>query len=172
MGMTVIAFAKSFPLVKIDSVDSDSQSINNAKRNVSTEGLEKRISFYQTSIENFLLDEKYDLVMTFESIHDMPFPIESLRKMKSMVSTNGTILIGDVKMGDRLEEKKDFTGKFYYNFSVLLCLPQSMAFENSKATGAAMTPSTFIKYVNESGFSKVEPLPIEHFMWKFYRLTP
>lgn len=72
--------------------------------------------------------------MTFESIHDMPFPIESLRKMKNMVSTNGTILIGDVKMGDRLEEKKDFIGKFYYNFSVLLCLPQSMNHANSVAT--------------------------------------
>lgn len=37
-------------------------------------------------------------------------------------------------------------------------------------TNSAMTP--FIKYANESGFSKVEPIPIEHFMWKFYRLTP
>lgn len=170
-GWASISLAKSFPLVKIDAVDLDSQSINNAKKNVRIEGLENRISFYQTSNENFSLDEKYDLVMTFKSIHDMPFPIESLRKMKNMVSTNGTILIGDVKMGDRLEEKKDFTGKFYYNFSVLLCLPQSMAYENSEATGAAMTPSTFIKYANESEFSKAEPLPIEHFMWKFYRLT-
>lgn len=110
--------------------------------------------------------------MTFESIHDMPFPIESLRKMKNMVSTNGTILIGDVKMGDRLEEKKDFIGKFYYNFSVLLCLPQSMNHANSVATGAAMTPSTFKKYAIESGFSKVDVLPIEHFLWRFYRLTP
>jgi hypothetical protein len=110
--------------------------------------------------------------MTFESIHDMLFLIDSLRKMKNTVSTNGPILIDEVKMGDRLEAKKDFTGKFYHNFSVLLCLPQSMAYEISKATGAAMTPFTFIKYANESGFSKVEPISIEHFMWKFYHLTP
>lgn len=70
--------------------------------------------------------EKYDLVMTFESIHDMPYPVEALRKMSDIVSSDGAVLIGDVSMKDKLEEKNDFAGKLYYNFSVLLCLPQSM----------------------------------------------
>jgi hypothetical protein len=38
--------------------------------------------------------------------------------------------------------KNDFLGKLYYNFSVLICLPQSMEYPNSQATGAARTPST------------------------------
>jgi hypothetical protein len=48
---------------------------------------------------------------------------------------------------------------------------QSMEYPNSQATGAAMTPSTFRKYAKEAGFSKVDILSIEHFMWQFYRLT-
>jgi hypothetical protein len=35
-----------------------------------------------------------------------------------------------------------------------------------------MTPSTFKRYANEAGFSKIDALPIEHFIWKFYRLSP
>jgi hypothetical protein len=31
---------------------------------------------------------------------------------------------------------------------------------NSKATGAAMIPSTFKKYAKEAGFSKIEPVLI------------
>ena len=89
-----------------------------------------------------------------------------------MASPNGSVLIADVKMGETLKEKKDFAGRFYYNFSVLLCLPQSLIYPNSKETGAAMTPSTFERYVKEAGYSKVEILPIEHIMWRFYRLTP
>jgi hypothetical protein len=69
------------------------------------------------------------------------------------------------------KEKNDFAGRLYYNFSVLLCLPQSMEYPNSAATGAAMTPSTFRKYAKEAGFSKLDILPVEHFMWQFYRLT-
>jgi hypothetical protein len=102
----------------------------------------------------------------------MPYPIEALRKIKDMVSTNGVILVGDVKMKDKLQDKNDFAGRLYYNFSVLLCLPQSMAYTNSEATGAAMTPSTFKRYANEAGFSKIDTLPIEHFIWKFYQLSP
>ena len=75
-------------------------------------------------------------------------------------------------MQETLEKKNDFVGRLYYNFSVLLCLPQSMAYSNSEATGAAMTPSTFKRYSKTAGFSKIDILPIEHFLWKFYRLTP
>jgi hypothetical protein len=67
--------------------------------------------------------------------------------------------------------KNDFAGRLYYNFSVLICLPQSMEYPDSEATGAAMTPSTFKKCAKEAGFSKVDILSIEHFMWQFYRLT-
>ncbi len=170
-GWASISLAKSFPLTKVDAVDADSQSIENARKNVHNEGLENRIFLHQSLIEKANL-EKYDLVMTFESIHDMPYPIEALKKMRDVVSMNGAILIGDVSMKDKLEEKDDFACKLYYNFSVLLCLPQSVNHTNSLATGAAMSSSTFKKYAAESGFSKVDILPIEHFLWKFYRLTP
>ena len=109
--------------------------------------------------------------MTFESIHDMPYPIEALQKMKEMVSADGAVLIGDVKWGTNWKKKMILQARLYYNFSVLLCLPQSMDYANSEATGAAMTSSTFKKYAKEAGFSKVDTLSIEHFIWKFYRLS-
>jgi 2-polyprenyl-3-methyl-5-hydroxy-6-metoxy-1,4-benzoquinol methylase len=170
-GWASISLAKFFPLTKIDAIDADSQSIDNAKKNVHNEGLEDRISLHQSLMEKAEFKEKYDLVMTFESIHDMPYPIEALQEMRGVVSPDGAILVGDVSMKETLEEKKDFAGKLYYNFSVLLCLPQSINHTNSVATGAAMTSSTFKKYAIESGFSKIEVLPIDHFLWKFYRLT-
>jgi 2-polyprenyl-3-methyl-5-hydroxy-6-metoxy-1,4-benzoquinol methylase len=170
-GWASISLAKSFPLTKIDAIDADPQSIDNAKKNVHNEGLENRISLHQSLIEKANFNEKYDLVMTFESIHDMPYPVEALQKMREVVSTNGAILIGDVSMKDKLAEKNDFAGKLYYNFSVLLCLPQSVNHTNSASTGAAMTTSTFKKYAIEAGFSKINVLPIDHFLWTFYRLT-
>jgi len=170
-GWASIALAKTFPLIKIDAIDADSQSIDNAKKNVLNEGLENRISLHQSLIEKANFEEKYELVITFESIHDMPYPIEALQKMRDVISIDGAILIGDVSMKERLEEKNDFASKLYYNFSVLLCLPQSINHINSVATGAAMTSSTFKKYAIESGFSKIDVLPIDHFLWTFYRLT-
>ena len=170
-GWASIALAKSYPLVKVDAVDVDLTSINNASKNTKEAGLSDRISVHANPIEKAPLKEKYDLVMTFESVHDMAYPIDALRKMKDMVSENGAVLVGDVKMKEKVEEKNDFVGKLYYNFSVLMCLPQSMEYPNSQATGAAMAPSTFRRYAKEAGFSKVDILPIEHLLWQFYRLT-
>jgi ubiquinone/menaquinone biosynthesis C-methylase UbiE len=171
VGCGVVALSKSFPLVKIDAIDVDLSSINNASKNVKEAGLSDRISAHTSPIEKAPFKERYDLVMTFESVHDMAYPIDALRKMKEMVSENGAVLVGDVKMKEKVEEKSDFVGRLYYNFSVLMCLPQSMEYPNSKATGAAMTPSTFRNYAKEAGFSKIDTLSIEHFMWQFYRLT-
>src|ERR687895_713120 len=145
-GWASISLAKSFPLIKIDAIDVDLSSINNASKNIEKAGLSDRISIHAN-------------------------PIEALRRMKDLVSANGAVLVSDVKMKDKLEEKNDFAGRLYYNFSVLLCLPQSMEYPNSASTGAAMTPSSFRKYAKAAGFSKVDLLPIEHIMWQFYRLT-
>ncbi len=169
-GWASISLAKLFPFVKIDAIDADSSSIVNAKYNVEKECLQDRISVYHAPIEKSHFEQKYDLIITFETIHDMAYPIEALRKMKNMLLKNGTILVADVKMGDTLQDKNHFAGRLYYNFSVLLCLPQSLDYPGSKATGAAMTPSTFLRYSNEAGFSRIEKLPIEHFLWNFYML--
>ena len=171
-GWASIALARSFPLVKIDAIDADSSSIENASRNVEEAGLSDRISLHLTTIEKASLKEKYDLMMTFESVHDIAYPIKALEKMREILAPGGSVLVGDVKMKEVLREKNDFPGRFYYNFSVLLCLPQSMTYPDSVATGAAMTPSTFKNYAKEAGFSKIDILPVDHLIWQFYRLEP
>jgi 2-polyprenyl-3-methyl-5-hydroxy-6-metoxy-1,4-benzoquinol methylase len=169
-GWASISLAKLFPLVKVDAIDADSSSIVNATANVKKEGLQDRISLYPAPMEEAPINQKYDLIMTFETVHDMAYPVEALRKMKEMLCQDGTLLVADVKMGDTLQEKNNFAGRLYYNFSVLLCLPQSMHYPGSKATGAAMTPSTFLRYCREAGFSRIEKLQVEHFLWNFYIL--
>jgi len=155
-GWASIALAKLFPLIKIDAIDADSASIKNAIRNVQETGLSDRVSLHLITIERAALKEKkYDLVMTFESIHDIAYPVEELRKIREILSPEGVVLVGDAGMKEALQEKNDFPGRFYYNFSVLLCLPQSMAYPNSVATGAAMTPSTFRTYAKERDFQRL-----------------
>jgi len=170
-GWASISLAKNFPLIKIDAIDIDSSSINNALENIKREGLTEKISLYLNPIEKARLKEKYDLILSFESIHDMAYPVEALRKMKEMISEDSAILIADVKMEDKLQNKNSFAGRLYYNFSLLLCLPQSLNYPNSKATGAAMTPSIFLQYAKDAGLSKIDKLPIEHLLWDFYRLS-
>jgi hypothetical protein len=58
-----------------------------------------------------------------------------------------------------------------YGFSILHCLPVGMAEQPSAATGTVMRPATLRRYAAEAGFSRVEILPIENALWRFYRLV-
>jgi hypothetical protein len=41
---------------------------------------------------------------------------------------------------------------------------------NSAATGAVMRPNTLREYALQAGFRDVEILPIDNFLFRFYRL--
>ena len=59
--------------------------------------------------------------------------------------------------------------------SLLFCLPTAMAdgtpAQPSAGTGTVMRPATLRRYAQEAGFRAVEILPIEHDMFRFYRLA-
>ncbi len=172
IGWSSIAFAKGFPSAHIDAIDPDAESVEEAHRNVLEAGVSDRITFHLNTVEESELDGPYDLVTAFECIHDMPYPVSALRRMRELAAPDGAVLIADEAVGDTLAENTNFMGHFFYNFSVLHCLPQSMAFPNSAATGTVITPSTLRRYAQEAGFAKVEVLPIENAQVRFYRLTP
>jgi hypothetical protein len=62
--------------------------------------------------------------------------------------------------------------RFCYAASVLHCLPVGRADGPSAATGTVMRPPTLRAYAQQAGFARVEVLPIENDLWRFYRLDP
>ena len=125
-----------------------------------------RIRFHRGAVETVPLAGPFDLVTAFECLHDMPYPVKALRRMGA-----GAVLIADEAGGDSLRENRTFLGRLSYNFSVLHCLPQAMVFPGSAGTGSVLCPSVLRGYAREVGFSRVDVLPIEHPLWRFYRLT-
>jgi hypothetical protein len=54
--------------------------------------------------------------------------------------------------------------------SVLHCLPVGRTDDHSVATGTVLRPDILRRHAEEAGFATVEVLPIEHDMFRFYRL--
>jgi 2-polyprenyl-3-methyl-5-hydroxy-6-metoxy-1,4-benzoquinol methylase len=176
-GWSSIAIAQGFPNIRIDAIDVDPASIEEARRNANKAGVSEQIAFYLSSIEDFNakieVEKKYDLVTAFECIHDMPYPIKALERMREMVALDGAVLVADELVGETVEENNgSFLGHLYYNFSVLHCLPQAMVYQDSAATGAVMPASKLEGYAKKAGFSRVDVLPIDNPLWRFYRLFP
>lgn len=165
-----IAMARAFPEVRIDAIEPDTRSLDTARTNIAAAGLADRIEVHGSTIEEARLTGPYDLVTSFECLHDMAYPVEALRAMRKLLAPDGALLLSDEKVGETLAENTSPLGRLYYNFSVLHCLPQSMALPGSVATGAVIRPSTVRRYAGEAGFRSIEILPVESGLFHIYRL--
>ena len=160
------------PGVHIDSVEPDRLSQELARENAAESDVSDSITFHDTTIEDAPIDGPYDLVWGFECLHDMPYPVSVLSRMRELAGPDGAVLIADELVEDSLPENTNFMGHLFYNFSILHCLPQAMVFPDAAGTGTVITPSTLRRYAAEAGFSSVDILPIENFQFRFYRLNP
>ena len=171
-GWSAIELAKGFPSIRVDAIDVDEASIAEAKANAAAEGVADRVTFHHAPIEKASLEGGYDLVTAFECLHDMPYPVEALSAMRGLAGPGGAVLIADERVAEDLADNVNPIGQFNYNCSVLHCLPQAMVFPGAAGTGTVIRTSTMRRYAEEAGFTSVDVLPIEHPLWRFYRLTP
>ena len=90
--------------------------------------------------------------------------------MRERLAEDGTVIVVDERVAERFIAPGDELERLYYGFSVLCCLPAGMAESPSAATGTVMRPATLRRYAREAGFQDIEVLPIEHDLFRLYRL--
>jgi SAM-dependent methyltransferase len=171
-GWSSLGIARGYPNVHVDGFDLDAPSIERAQENAKRNHLADRVQFQLRDAGDPSLAGEYDLVTAFECVHDMNNPVGALATMRRLVKTGGTVLIVDERVGDTFTAKGNDVEWMMYGWSILHCLPVGMTEENAAGTGTVMRTDTLRRYATEAGFSNVEVLPIEHFFFRFYRLTP
>jgi SAM-dependent methyltransferase len=171
-GWSSLGMARGYPNVHVDGFDLDAPSIERAHENARQNHLTNRVHFQVRDAGDPSLAGQYDLVTAFECVHDMTNPVGALQTMRRLVKEGGTVLIVDERVGDTFTAKGNDVEWMMYGWSILHCLPVGMTDENAAGTGTVMRTDTLRKYAAEAGFSSVEVLPIEHFFFRFYRLTP
>jgi 2-polyprenyl-3-methyl-5-hydroxy-6-metoxy-1,4-benzoquinol methylase len=173
VGWSCIFLAKHFKKAKIDGFDLDEESIAEARYLADQYGVSDRVHFHVCAIEEFKVTAPYDLVTALECLHDMPYPVKALSRMREMASPGGNVFIADDAGGESFSDNiNQPLGSYRYNVSVLHCLPQAMVFPDAVGTGTAISESTVRKYAHEAGFSYVKVIAIENLWFRFYQLTP
>jgi 2-polyprenyl-3-methyl-5-hydroxy-6-metoxy-1,4-benzoquinol methylase len=170
-GWSSISIARAYPKAQVDGFDLDEDSIAEAKANAEAEGLADRVTFQVRDAADPELSGRYDLAIAIECIHDMSRPVEALGAMRSIVGNDGAVLVVDERVGEDFVAPSDEIERLMYGYSIVHCLPVGMAELPSAGTGTVMRPATLRRYANEAGFSRVEILPIENDLWRFYRLV-
>jgi ubiquinone/menaquinone biosynthesis C-methylase UbiE len=169
-GWSTIALARAYPAASVEGVDVDAPSVEMARRNAASAGLEDRVVF-RTADAGTLGSEAYDAAFAFECVHDMSRPVDVLTAVRRAVRPEGFLVVMDEAVAEEFTAGGDELERFMYACSIFICLPDGMSSAPSAGTGTVMRSSTLREYAHGAGFGNVDVLPIEDFsFFRFYRL--
>jgi SAM-dependent methyltransferase len=171
LGWSSIAMAGAYPKVTVDGLDLDPRSVEIARRNAADFGLGDRVRFVLADAASPTLVGRYDLITMLESFHDMAHPVRILGALRGLLADGGSILIVDMKAGERFVAPGDRLERYLYGWSVMSCLHDGLQ-NGGVGTGTVMRPATLRGYALEAGLGRLEILPIDDDTWRFYRLRP
>jgi SAM-dependent methyltransferase len=128
-GASTALMAEAFPASSVRGFDAHRASIGRAR------ALHPGIAFEVASAEGFP-GAGYDLVTTFDCLHDMGDPIAAAHRIREALAPDGTWLIVEPFAGDRVEDNLTPVGRVYYAVSTLVCTPASLDQDVGLALGA------------------------------------
>jgi 2-polyprenyl-3-methyl-5-hydroxy-6-metoxy-1,4-benzoquinol methylase len=161
---------RAYPKVRVDGFDLDEVAISLGRANATEAGVGDRVMFHARDAADPTLAGRYDVIIICEALHDLSQPVEVLRGMRQRLAEDGTVLVVDERVAEHFMAPGDELERLYYGFSVLCCLPAGMAKWPSAATGTVVRPATLRRYAREAEFLDNEILPIEHDLFRLYRL--
>ena len=101
----------------------------------------------------------------------MADPEGAARSIRGALKADGAWFIVEPNMADALEENINPIGRLFYAFSLLQCMPASLA-QGGKGYGAGMGPAIARRVALEAGFSHFEPVPLDNPINRFYLARP
>jgi SAM-dependent methyltransferase len=152
-GASTLLMARAYPRSRFDGFDYHDASIQAASREAAEDGLGDRVRFAVASATDFPA-ARYDLVCTFDCLHDMGDPVGAARHIRGALAPDGTWLIVEPFAHERTEQNFTPVGRAYYAFSTLLCTPNSLSQEVGLALGAQAGEARTRDVVTDGGFTR------------------
>lgn len=150
-GASTILMAQAFPASTFTGSDAHGGSLDVARERAAEAGVGDRIA-WQTSAATALTGSDYDLVTTFDALHDMGDPVGAARRVFDALAADGTWMVVEPIAGDHVEDNLNPVGRAYYGFSTLLCTPGSLSQDVGLAIGTQAGPARIRDIVSTAGF--------------------
>jgi len=170
-GKALIKLAQSFPRSRFVGYDSFAPFIQQATSNALAAGVADRVRFEHREVSEGL-PEQYDVITTFDVVHDVVNPRGLLRSIRNALRPGGRYVCLEINSSDKLEENIGLLGAFFYSCSVLYCMTTSLAHHGEGLGTTGIPESKMRELCAEAGFSNVRRVPMENPFNILYEVTP
>jgi 2-polyprenyl-3-methyl-5-hydroxy-6-metoxy-1,4-benzoquinol methylase len=168
-GWSTMAVARAFPEAEVWGIDMDAASIEDA-RAIAGAG-ELRVRFEAADAARLASHGPFDGALLLEALHDLSRPVDVLAAARAALVDGGTLVVADEAVAEDFRAPADDLERMMYGWSIVHCLPASMAEQPSAAIGTVIRERTVRELAQQAGFSRVDVLPVDGGFFRIYALV-
>jgi SAM-dependent methyltransferase len=160
-GRALVKMAKAFPRSRFVGYDVYSPNIAKAKKLAEEAGVADRVSFVELDASE-RLPVAFDLITTFDVIHDAVDPRGLLRSIHKSLKKDGKYLCLDINCSPKLDQNAGPLGSLFYGCSVLYCMTTSLAHGGAGLGTCGLHEPKLRELGGEAGFTRIRRVPLEN----------
>ncbi len=153
LGASTVLMATAFPSSRVFGSDYHEGSVDLARKRAAQAGVTERAVFEVASAQTFT-GTGYDLVTSFDCLHDMGDPLGAARHVRRALAPDGTWMIVEPAAADDVSGNLNPVGRVYYNFSTMLCVPSAVSQPGGYALGAQAGEAAIRRIATDAGFTR------------------
>ncbi len=173
-GVALLELAKAFPASRFSGYELSQHALDRAAEQLRAAGVDN-VSFHHVREDPLPEDGRFDLVLTFDCLHDMAHPDHVMAQIRRAVKDDGLWWIADIKSHDSLEKNmaENPMASMMYGFSVLTCMSSAMSEPDGLGLGTlGFHEERAREMTAAAGFSRFERVDIDHPINAFYAVRP
>lgn len=173
-GVALLELAKAFPNSQFSGYEISERALERAEENQKGAGVEN-VKFHNASKHPMPSDGRFELILTFDCLHDMTRPDLIMNQIREGISDKGVWLIADIKARESFEENvaKNPMASMMYGISIMHCMSSSLSEADGMGLGTlGLHEGLARELAGNAGFKNFETLKISHPINAFYAVRP
>ncbi len=159
-GHAINLMAKAFPKSRFTGYDFSDEGVARGRAEAKELGL-TNAAFEVKDAATLDGSKKFDLITTFDSVHDQAHPRRVLKGIYEALKQGGTYFCVDIAASSNVEENKDHPlGAFLYTISTMHCMTVSLAL-GGEGLGTAWGEQKARELMTEAGFRDIGVKQVE-----------
>jgi SAM-dependent methyltransferase len=166
-GRALIQMAKAFPVANFVGYDTFPVVLERATRGAAAAGVTNRVNFEIRDLTKGLPAE-FDLVTAFDSLHDLPDPVDGLRAMARGLKNDGTLLVLELALCDDLLEEQGPLGVILHATKLFYNLPVGIAAHGATGGNGGFSESVMRSLCRQAALRYDRCMPVRNPLHKLH----
>ena len=163
-GRALTLLAQQYPNSDFVGIDLSQEAIDYARTEAEKLGL-SNLNYLQQDVTTFdvdALDKQFDLITTFDAVHDQAKPLAVLQGIHRALKDDGVYLMQDIHGSSQVENNYEHPiGPLLYTLSTMHCMTVSLA-QGGDGLGTMWGQELATALLQQAGFRSIEIHQLEH----------